>query len=434
MSQSFKSLTDLVAGHGVLSPSPGGAALNLAETVHLSAPTLSNSTETVRATTSTYRVADDAELEPAPAAAVSDALTATSDYSPYLAIRFYIPQSGIFPPRPANYDDAPNESAYFGGLRMFAGNFTPQGSIGANGQILSISQNTALFSIYGTTYGGDGKSTFALPDLDGRSAVGFGQGPGLSLRDLGEQFGSGSINIVQSNLPATSGGSHQPLDTTHPSLALTYMIQVEGIFPSQNSLTGNNMSMLGLITQFGGNFAPTGYLPCDGRLLSIADYTTLFYLLGTTYGGDGEETFALPDLRGRQVVGVETGGFLGETFGTEQVTLLQNQVPSNMGGGGQPIANEQPSLAMYYIISLQGIFPSQNANVAGAPNDADPDTPYLGEIAITAINYVPKGSFWARPMAATAPPTSPCPTSAAVPPSASTISTSRKARPAAAKP
>ena len=89
-------------------------------------------------------------------------------------------------------------------IRIFPFNFAPKGWAFCNGQILPISQNTALFSLLGTTYGGDGKSTFALPDLQGRAAMHPGQGPGLSLHDLGETGGSETVTLLQTEIPAHS--------------------------------------------------------------------------------------------------------------------------------------------------------------------------------------------------------------------------------------
>src|SRR5687768_2992746 len=91
--------------------------------------------------------------------------------------------------------------AFVAEIRIFPFNFAPKGWAFCNGQILPISQNTALFSLLGTTYGGDGKSTFALPDLEGRAAMHPGQGQGLSLRDLGEMSGVESITLLQSEIP-----------------------------------------------------------------------------------------------------------------------------------------------------------------------------------------------------------------------------------------
>src|SRR5262245_24305688 len=93
---------------------------------------------------------------------------------------------------------------YLGCIFMFAGNFAPNGYAYCNGQLLAISQNTALFSLLGTTYGGDGRTTFALPDLRGRAPIGFGQGPGLPNYDLGSVVGSPSVTLTTSQLPAHS--------------------------------------------------------------------------------------------------------------------------------------------------------------------------------------------------------------------------------------
>ncbi len=97
--------------------------------------------------------------------------------------------------------------SYVGEIRIFAGNFAPRGWALCNGQTLAISQNTALFSVLGTTYGGDGKSTFALPDLQGRAPMQQGQGAGLSKRDLGKSGGAATVALSESGLPAHA---HQP--------------------------------------------------------------------------------------------------------------------------------------------------------------------------------------------------------------------------------
>jgi microcystin-dependent protein len=89
-------------------------------------------------------------------------------------------------------------------IRIFAGNFAPKGWAQCNGQIVPISQNTALFSLLGTTYGGDGKSNFALPNLQGCAPMHAGQGPGLSLRDLGETGGEQTVTLLQTEMPAHS--------------------------------------------------------------------------------------------------------------------------------------------------------------------------------------------------------------------------------------
>ena len=87
-------------------------------------------------------------------------------------------------------------------IRIFPFNFAPKGWAWCDGQLLPLSQNTALFSLLGTTYGGDGKSNFALPDLMGRAPMHPGQGPGLSLHDLGETGGSETVTLLESEIPA----------------------------------------------------------------------------------------------------------------------------------------------------------------------------------------------------------------------------------------
>lgn len=87
-------------------------------------------------------------------------------------------------------------------IRIFPFNFAPRGWAWCDGQLLPLSQNTALFSLLGTTYGGNGKSNFALPDLQGRAPMHPGQGPGLSLHDLGETGGVESVSLLESEMPA----------------------------------------------------------------------------------------------------------------------------------------------------------------------------------------------------------------------------------------
>jgi microcystin-dependent protein len=91
-------------------------------------------------------------------------------------------------------------------IRIFPFNFAPKGWAWCNGQLLPLSQNTALFSLLGTTYGGDGKSNFALPDLEGSAPMHPGQGPGLSLHNLGEVSGIPSVSLLLSEIPAHSHG------------------------------------------------------------------------------------------------------------------------------------------------------------------------------------------------------------------------------------
>lgn len=172
---------------------------------------------------------------------------------------------------------------YIGEIKMFAGNFAPRFYALCDGQLLSITQNTALFSILGTTYGGDGRVTFALPDLQNRAAMHEGQGPGLTPRSLGESSGESAVTLITAEMPlhnhqmqcssdegntadpngATFGlglrgdpafyaaassfaaaamapqalgltGGSQPHNNLQPYLCVTFIIALQGVFPARN--------------------------------------------------------------------------------------------------------------------------------------------------------------------------------------------------------
>jgi microcystin-dependent protein len=117
-------------------------------------------------------------------------------------------------------------------IRIYPFNFPPRGWAFCDGQLLSISQNTALFSLLGTTYGGDGRSTFALPDFQGRAPMHPGQGPGLSLHDLGESGGSVTVTLLQSELPghthALQADVLDPADTNVVSPNASFALSTGG--------------------------------------------------------------------------------------------------------------------------------------------------------------------------------------------------------------
>jgi microcystin-dependent protein len=148
-------------------------------------------------------------------------------------------------------------------IRIFGFNFAPTGWAQCNGQILPISQNTALFSLLGTTYGGNGQSTFALPDMQGNACLHPGQGPGLSLYDLGQQGGSETITLLDSEMPihnhtllanpnpgdnlipspttslaSSTGGSLYVTAASNPPLT---QMAFQALTPAGGSLPHNNM-------------------------------------------------------------------------------------------------------------------------------------------------------------------------------------------------
>jgi microcystin-dependent protein len=178
-----------------------------------------------------------------------------------------------------HWTDAAPMDPFLGEIRLFPYTFAPRGWAFCNGQILNIATNTALFSLLGTTYGGDGRTTFALPDLRGRVAVSSGQGPGLSTYELGAAGGVESVSLIEAQMPShqhemsvngmsggfnspanryigrvaggtayagaandrtlnagaiTPAGGGQPHENRPPHLTLNYCIALEGIFPARD--------------------------------------------------------------------------------------------------------------------------------------------------------------------------------------------------------
>jgi len=133
------------------------------------------------------------------------------------------------------------EDAYIGEIFMTGANFCPRGTAALDGQLLAISQNTALFSLLGTIYGGDGRTTFGLPDMRGRSAVHSGTGSGLSNVKLGSRGGTENQHLRtggQSRGKTENGvnlaSSEQSFNNRDPYLAIRYCIVMQGIYPSRN--------------------------------------------------------------------------------------------------------------------------------------------------------------------------------------------------------
>jgi microcystin-dependent protein len=275
--------------------------------------------------------------------------------------------------------------AFLDEIFTYAFNFAPAGTLTANGQVLSTADYPDVSSLIGATYGGNGTTTFALPNLGGITMIGTGQGPGLGAEQLGVLDGVSSVTLTRPQLPSHLGGTSQSFSNYQPSLPVTYMICVAGIYPSRDG-GGAAHDILGEVMPFAGNFVPRDYLPADGRLLSIAQNTALFSLLGNTYGGNGTTTFALPDLRGRTIIGASTFDPLGELVGSPTVSLSNPQVPNGFTGV-QPFANREPSLALNYVIAINGIFPSRDGG------SVDPNVPFLGEVMAFAGDFAPSG--WA---------------------------------------
>ncbi len=340
-----------------------------------------------------------------------------------------------------------------GEIRIFAGNFAPAGWALCNGALLPISENETLFNLIGTTYGGDGQSTFALPNLQSRFPLNMGTGGGGTYQ-LAEAAGVETVTLTTQQIPvhthpaacnntanagnaATPGnniwanqastgvytdafdasrpqvsmnaqavgsdGGSQPHDNMTPYQVVNFIISLFGVFPTPSS-GGGDEPFLGELKIFSFNFAPKGWALADGQQLPINQNQALFSLLGTMYGGNGQTTFALPNLQGRTPIHFGNGFTQGQQAGEPAHTLTLSELPqhthfakgnngtasvsdptnafwSNGGdnvytnaapnalmkaglignaGGSQPHINMSPYLVLNFSIALQGIFPSQN--------------------------------------------------------------------------
>jgi microcystin-dependent protein len=185
---------------------------------------------------------------------------------------------------------------YLGQIIMFAGNFAPNGWALCNGQLLPISQNSALFSILGTTYGGDGRTTFGLPDLRGRVPVNQGTGVGLSPVAIGQSGGSNNVSISTANLPLHAHPIAQPCS-----------------------------NVAGTVT------TPVNNYPA-------VDGVTATFIPPSTHGTVTVNTFAPTATSGQTMA----------------------PFPSGPIGNSAPINIQPPYLAVTFVIALQGIFPSRS--------------------------------------------------------------------------
>lgn len=196
---------------------------------------------------------------------------------------------------------------FTGTIQAFGFNFAPRGWALCEGQLLPIAQNTALFSLLGTTFGGDGRSTFGLPDLRGRLPVGMGDGPGLSPYVIGQTSGTENTSLTVGNLP-----THAPTITS--TLAVATSVKLATVASSPSTAPSTSNSFLG---------ASAGTGPGSAAIYSNAQ---------------GAEPVALQGV----------------------TASLTGNVSAAPIGGNLPVSLLNPSLAINFSIAMQGIFPSRN--------------------------------------------------------------------------
>jgi microcystin-dependent protein len=271
-----------------------------------------------------------------------------------LAVTYTVQLTGIYP----SVGGGSATEGYIGEIRTYA--FADNVLLGnANGALVSTSANSALFSIIGTYYGGDGISNFALPDFGDVLGVGAA---------TGQKTGADYVTITAANLPVSAGGSGVAMNNVEETLGVTWGIAVDGYY-------NGGSRPIGTVQAFAGNFVPAGYMKADGSLLDPATYGALFSIIGTTYGGDGITTFALPDLTNATPVGRSSTNPLGTESGSDSITLTQANLPVSEGGSGTGVDNRMPELALRPLIATSGLFPSYDSHGSSGTDETT-----LGEI------------------------------------------------------
>lgn len=285
-------------------------------------------------------------------------------------------------------------TGFVGEVRTFAGTYVPRDWVPCDGRELSIAEHEELYTLIGTTFGGNGATTFAVPDLRGRSPLGAGTGTGLTPRTRGERGGTESVTLTAAQMPAhqhalhasaaqatdtapdgrtwavpdgaapyaapqgsatlaatalTPVGGNQPHENRSPVVALNFGICASGAWPTWGD---DGDTTIAEVRLWAGGEPPQYWMVCDGRELAINQHQALFSLVGTIYGGNGVTTFRLPDLRGRVPVHVSPTRPLGLVAGAENVTLQTAQMPQHVHialGSAAPATAASPAGATWAI-------------------------------------------------------------------------------------
>jgi microcystin-dependent protein len=308
---------------------------------------------------------------------------------------------------------------YPGEIRLFAGNVPPGGWTFCHGQQLDMASAPALGAVLGARFGGDGDTTFGLPDLRGRvpvhrsaeialGAEGGAEAVALQASDIPAHVhaipvgNSGDVRATLRVLDGTltnAGGRVVRLGDTNgagagtlhsnlqPYLCLNYVISLDA--------NPSSIPWVGEVRMYAGTAIPDGWLRCDGQELAVADYTTLYGVIGTTYGGNGRETFTLPDLRGRVALQAGfrpglTARRLGESDGEAVATLKPDQLPPHdhaveievARGSARTLADRSGASNVALAAASNGREVTLTMSTVGGPGAHNNLQPYL------AVNYL----------------------------------------------
>jgi len=323
-----------------------------------------------------------------------------------------------------------------GEIRMFSCDFMSDGWVECNGQLLDPQEYHFLYSLLGTSYGGDGTATFGVPDLRGRApmhgseTIRIGTMDGMervtlttaqvpahshpmlassqaasTQRPAQQALAAASVYADPANLKPFAAGALSSTgfvahDNMQPSLTVKFCIATQGVFPNREEVDADQF--IGEIRIFAFDFEPGGWASCDGRRMPIASNTPLFKILGPDFGGDGRAFFNLPSLQARLPMGVGAGPGLtprlnGEPVGTDTVTLDHSQMPKHnhsvtaqdalgsqsspenavLAQGGKPDGRDTVPLHTYAPLPPDKLMHGQTISLAGGGQAHENRQPHL---------------------------------------------------------
>jgi microcystin-dependent protein len=250
---------------------------------------------------------------------------------------------------------------YIGQLMLFAGNFAPRGWAFCDGQLLSIAQNSALFSVLGTTYGGNGETTFGVPDLRGRAPIGMGHGPGLPNITQGQQGGAAAVTLTTAQMPAhshpvTLAGAQANINTT--VTATLSGATASGNFPATPLTVKGEVAIP--VNKIGGPFINSSK-PAEAIMVNLPD-TPATKIYSTGAGNGIYSGKAIPVTKGETTIpqtplNLPVSGSVNIPI--QMTAPVTGTASTTSVGSNLPVSIMSPYLGMNYCIAVEGIYPSR---------------------------------------------------------------------------
>jgi microcystin-dependent protein len=261
---------------------------------------------------------------------------------------YYIAFDGAMP---TVWGDIVQDKPYIGQIMPYPSDLQPSGWLRADGSVLPVSEYPELFDVIGDTYGGDGETNFAVPDLRARVPVGVGTIQDATIPSPSE--GKSMVPLI------SSMALGEVVQGQFEALGVNFMIAREGNYPQRDG-ADTSSPLVGEIRIFAGDVIPSGWVVCDGSMLPInSQNLPLYSVLGTTYGGDGQAHFNLPDFRARAPMHV------GDIDVDSPPDWTENQIPLVESMGRGDVASGQiGTLGIRIGIARTGLFPSTGGDVA----------------------------------------------------------------------